>query len=252
MITLIQHGLQERARRRELFVFIALGLLLLLFLGSGNAALSVNGEPITGFTMLFPVIMHVVNATLCILALVLSVHTIPEEYRRKTSHLIWVRGISQPAYHFSLALANFLAVALAGLILYGAVGLYLVKNGEGARLGALLLSFGMLSINTGIITSLTSVLSIVWPPLVAGLLSFFVLLAGILHPVLEWVSYWFDGWMASVLRAVLRITPDLDAIRSMATGLIQGTAPDWHGLFTALLWLYGISLLFFVLRKKEA
>lgn len=130
MNTLITYALRERIRRKEFFIPVVLGLLLLLFLQSENATITVDGQPITGFDSMLPVILLVMNGVLCLLAAALSAGTIPEAYRSRTSHLIWVRGISQPKYHFSLAVANFLAVSAAGASLFFALGLVvLTKNG---------------------------------------------------------------------------------------------------------------------------
>lgn len=252
MNTLITYALRERIRRKEFFIPVVLGLLLLLFLQSENATITVDGQPITGFESMLPVILLVMNGVLCILAAALSAGTIPEAYRSRTSHLIWVRGISQPKYHFSLAVANFLAVSAAGASLFFALGLVvLTKNGT-AGLAGLFPAFLLLCVNAGIVTAATSVLSIVLPPPGAGVAGFLLAAAGLLHSMLRLFGLMTGGLAAFATRIVLRITPNLDALRLAAVDLLQSKTFDPHTVFSALLWLYGICLLFYVVRKKEA
>jgi len=82
------NALKERIRRKELYIIIIIGIVLLLLLGSGNASMSINGVAITDFSNVFIILHITVNAVTCLLAMIISLKTIPNEYSRKTSHLI--------------------------------------------------------------------------------------------------------------------------------------------------------------------
>ena len=114
MGTIIKNAIRERIRRKEAYVVLAIALFLLFFCSGENSTIMTDGESLTGFHNMFMVMHVLVHAAGCILAVLLSYRTIPNEYARKTSHLVWVRGISQPVYHGGLTIANILA-SIGGL-----------------------------------------------------------------------------------------------------------------------------------------
>lgn len=130
MWVIAKNALRERIRRKELYIVVAVGILILLLCSSGTATITMNGEPITSFDNMIVVMHTMVAAVGCLLEVVLGIRTIPNEYERKDSHLVWVRGISQPVYHGGLALANILSAMLATGILYLALAVYIVANGR--------------------------------------------------------------------------------------------------------------------------
>ena len=95
MMGVMKNALRERIRRKDIYVVMVIGLLIVLLCMSGTVTLSIDGIPITETRLLLP---FVLNAAFVIgggMAVALSLSTIPKEYERKTSHLVWIRGISQ-------------------------------------------------------------------------------------------------------------------------------------------------------------
>lgn len=101
-------AVKEKIRRKELYIVSAIGIFIILLFGTGSdsSSLSINGVAITDYKMLAPILLIVVNAISCVLTAVMSLSTIPNEYERNTSHLIWIRKIPQYRYHIELALSN--------------------------------------------------------------------------------------------------------------------------------------------------
>ena len=98
MKVIMINALKERIRRKELYVVMVIGIFMILFCGSNSTSITINGEPLTGFRNMFMVMHVLIHVVGCILAVILSINTIPREYERHNSHLVWVRGISPVSY----------------------------------------------------------------------------------------------------------------------------------------------------------
>ena len=168
MLVIMKNALRERLRRKELYIIVVIGVLLFLLCSSESATISISGEPLTGFQNMFLVLHTIINAIGCLLGVVLSIRTIPNEYERRNSHLIWVRGISQQTYHAGLALANMLSSIFATGILYIMLIIFTLVKGEGQAVWKLLVAFLIVAINVGITSLLASALSVVLPSAVTG------------------------------------------------------------------------------------
>ena len=176
MGTIIKNAIRERMRRKEAYVVLAIALFLLLFCSGENSTIMIDGESLTGFHNMFMVMHVLVHAAGCILAVLLSYRTIPNEYARKTSHLVWVRGISQPIYHGGLTIANILA-SIGGLgLLYLAMAVYALLQGQSACALRLIPGFFVMAASVALVSLWTSVVSIRLPAGIAA--AFGVLGAG--------------------------------------------------------------------------
>lgn len=249
---IMKNALREKIRRHELYVVVAIALVVLLLCGTGAATLSIDGKPITDFDNMFSVMHIISNFAACILAAALSLKTIPKEYERKTSCLIWIRGISQSRYHLELAAANAISSLYAASILYAAIGIYALSKEQVHCLPGMLPAFLILSINCLYISLLTSVLSIKLPSFAVGTLSISIVLLGVFHAILDLYKNMIGGFSETLIKTALRLIPDLHAVQNQAQNLILGRVLDIHEIFTALFGVYIISLGFFVLKKKEA
>lgn len=179
------NALKERIRRKELYIVVGIGILLILLCSSDNTSITMNGEPVTGFKNIF-MLMHVlINAIGCILAVILSIKTIPNEYERKNSHLVWVRGISQTVYHGGLAAANVLATVISAGILYMMLVIYAMANGHTECLFAMIPGFFFITVNVSMVSLFVSVLSIWLPSMAVGALGTLFAGLGIFHGLLE-------------------------------------------------------------------
>lgn len=249
---IMKNALRERIRRKDIYAVITVGLMLILMCMSGNVTLSVEGVPVTEFRMMMPLVLHVVSLFGGAMAVALSLRTIPAEYERKTSHLVWIRGISQWNYHGQLALANMVSSAGALLILYAGVMVFAGMKGETGVLLRSIPGFLMFAVGTAGVSLFTSAVSLKLPPMAAGVLAAGVMLAGTMSPILETMSGIVSGVSRGLLRVLLLLTPDLYGMEAQAGKFLLGEAADVHLLLGGMLFLYVGALLLFFLRRKEA
>lgn len=252
MRVIIINALRERIRRKELYIVVAIGVLLVLFCSSDNTSLTMNGEAVTGFRNMFMVMHVLLNAIGCILAIVLSIRTIPNEYERRNSHLVWVRGISQPVYHGGLTVANILASVMAAGIFYVVLGIYAVLNGHAECLLRMLPAFLIVAVNMTVVSMFVSVLSIRLPGMAAGALGAMLAGIGVFHGLLELFKSTIGGFGGKCLAVFLRLVPDLNGIQKQAYNLITGKSVEPHVILTGLLAIWIISIGIFVFQRKEA
>lgn len=252
MWAIIKNAFKERIRRKELYIVVAIGILILLFCSSGSATISIEGEPITSFNNMFMVLHTAMNAVGCILAVVLSIRTIPNEYERRNSHLIWVRGISQTKYHASLSIANVFSAMMAMGILYLALAVYVVANGRMDYLVRMIPAFLIVCVNVAMASLLTSVLSIKLPAAAVGAIGFVFAFVGILHGALEIYKSIAGGTVGILLNVLLTISPSMHGIQTQAQNLMAQEPVDVHVILIGILILYIISVGLFVCKKKEA
>lgn len=251
-MTIAANALKEKIRRKELYIVTGIGLLILLVFGTGAGTISMNGKAITDYENLAPVLITIINVVCGALAIVLSLRTIPNEYERKTSHLVWVRNVSQVRFHGELTLANGISSLIAEAILYGGLLVFMFTKGKGSEVWKLLPAFCIVAISILIVSVFTSVLSIVLPEILAGALAAICYLAGVLHGVLDLFRNVITGIGSTLLKGILFVVPDLNAIQTQAGNILQGKSIEIHVIWKGLLVLYCISLLLFVLKKKEA
>ncbi len=251
-MTITINALKEKIRRKELYVVAALGLLLVILFSSGAGTLTIDGEPITGYSKMAPIMVVVVNALSGALAIALSIRTIPNEYERKTSHLIWIRGVKQWQYHAYLTLANIISSLIATLIMYLGLFIFSVIKQETQGIYRLVPAFFIMAIGVCIVSLFTSVLSIALPGMAVGIISAGCFLVGILHGVLEIAKDMVGGFTGGIISVLLKIVPDLNEIQAQAGNMISGEGINSHEIFKGLLIIYILTLFFFVFKKKEA
>ncbi len=236
---IMANALKERMRRKELYVIIAIAVLLILLCSSDSATITMDGEALTGFSNMF-MIMHVlVHLIGCILAVVLSLRTIPNEYERKNSHLVWVRNISQTEYHGGLALANILASLAAAGILYLVLAVYAAANGHAEVLLRMVPAFGILAVSVSFVSLFTSVLSIKLPGMAVGALAPGF---GVFHGVLDIFKNMLGGAGGKCLSVLLKIVPDLNGIQNAAYRMTTEKSVETHVIWLGLLALWVVSL----------
>lgn len=252
MRTIMCNALKERIRRKELYVVLVIGVLMILFCGSDSATITINGEPLVGFRNMFMVMHVLIHVIGCILAVILSMNTIPREYERRSSHLVWVRGISQPVYHGGLAAANLAAAAIAVGFLYGVLAGYAVIKGYAAYVPKMIPAYLIVVVSISLISLWASVLSICLPAAVTGILAAGFAVVGILHGFLELLKSTVGGGSGTCMAFLLRVIPDLNGLQTQAYHLIVGETVDVHLLWTALFVLWVLSIGLFVLKRKEA
>lgn len=242
-------ALKEKIRRKELYIVSVIGVLILLFFGTGDGALSINGVAITDYRVLAPILLTVVNAINCMLTVAMSLGTIPREYERGTSHLVWIRKVPQWRYHGELALANVAAGLVSQAILFMPLLGFMLMNRRADQLWKLLPAYLILGINVAVVSMLTSVLSILLPRFAAGAVSCAVALAGIFHSVLGTLKDMVGGFGGEMIRYALKLIPSLHDIQAQAGNVIYGGKLDFHVILTGLLAIYVYMVLLLLLRR---
>ncbi len=252
MLVIMKNALKERLRRKELYIIVVIGALLFLLCSSESMTISVEGEPLTGFQNMFLILHIAINAIGCLLGVVLSIRTIPNEYERRNSHLVWVRGISQKTYHTGLALANMLSSILATFILYIMLIIFTLIKGEGQSILNLLVAFLLVAVNVGITSLFASALSIVLPSAVTGTIGIVFAFVGIFYGALDLYRNMAGGVAGTVLNVILWFVPNLHGIQAQAQNFVMEKSVDLHLIFVGLLALYVCSVGLLVFKRKEA
>lgn len=248
-MTITSTAFKEKIRRKELYIVSVLGVLILLLFGTGAGALSINGVPVTDYRILAPILLTVLNAINCMLAVAMSLGTIPTEYERGTSHLVWIRKVPQWRYHGELALANVAAGLVSEAILFMPLLGLMLMNRRSDQLWKLLPAYLILGINVAIVSMLTSMLSTALPRLAAGAVSCGVALAGIFHSLLGTLKDMVGGFGGDMVRYALKLVPSLHDIQAQAGNVLYGGALKPHVLLTGLLAVYGYTILLLLIRR---
>ena len=167
---IVLNVVKEKIRKKMLYITTVLGILVVMIFSSDMGSLTIGGKNIKDYYVLIPILINVVNFLSGAIALAMSITTIPNEYERRTSHLIWSRGISQSKYHIDLAIGNVIVSWISGIILYITLGLFAIINGYNNMLGLIFAAMMFMFIYTAIICTLTSALSIKLPTVITGVI----------------------------------------------------------------------------------
>lgn len=192
MWVIAKNALWERMRRKELYIVVAVGILILLLCSSGTATITMNGEPITSFDNM-----------------------------------------------------------IVG-ILYLALAVYIVANGRTDYLVRMLPAYLIVCIAVATASLFTSVLSIVFPAAVTGILGILFALGGILHGILDLYKNVAGGVAGTLLKGLLFVLPDMNGIQQQARRLMAQESVDVHLILTGLLAIYVLSVGIMVFRRREA
>lgn len=243
-------ALREKIRKKIFIAVTVISALLTLLLSTGSTVITVGGESLTGYKMMMPVVLTVFHAVSCIMAAVISVGTIPEEYARRTHHLIFTRGVSQARYHGALAIANVGASLIAHGIFMAGAAVYMLSQGHGSALLKLLAVFLISGISVAAVSTLSTALSAVLGKLSAGLIAAAVVLAGIFAPLLRLLQHMAGGFAGKLLGAMLLVLPDLHSIQAAAGKLLTDGSLTLHPIFAGLLYTYIFTMIIIIYRRK--
>ena len=243
---------REKIRKKMLYITTILGIIAVVIFSSDMGSLTVGGRSFNDYYVLIPILINIVNFLSGAIALAMSVSTVPNEYERRTSHLIWSRGISQSRYHMNLAIGNVLISWLSGIILYITLGIFAVVNGYTNMLGYIAAAVPLMMIYTAIICMLTTAFSIKLAPVVTGVIMIILFICVSFRNLLILLSAAVTGFGGKVLKRVIMLFPDLAGLSRQAGNLVQGKQINVHVIVMGLLivWIAGLGILFF--RRKEA
>lgn len=251
-MTIALTALKGKLRRKELYIVSIIGVLIVIMFGTGTGQISVGGVAVTDYKMLAPIILIVVNAVCCILSVIMSLNTIPNEYERHTSHLVWIRKVSQARYHGELATANIMSGLISELILFVSVALFIIAHGQSTEIIKLLPVFLVIAVNVIIVCLMTSAFSIFLPRTAAGFISTFITLTGVFHGLLMLLKDILSGFAGGFIKAILTVIPDLNEIQAQAGNILSGNEFDIHPILKGLLFAYIFAVIIMLVKKKEA
>lgn len=251
-MTIALTAFKEKLLRRELYIISVIAILILVIFSSGTGTISVGGEPVTGFKMLAPILLTVVNAFACVFALITGLGTVPAEYERKTSHLIWIRNVPQYRYHGGLALANIMSAVCCEGILFFAITLFVINGGKDAEAWRLVPAFLTVGVNVVAMSVITTALSLVFSKTVAGAVAAVYAAGGIFHELLLTLKDVIGGVGGDIVRFTLKLIPDLNAVQTQAGNMLVGKDSDPHAIFAVLLAAYAFSMLILFYKRREA
>ncbi|MCM1179643.1 MAG: hypothetical protein NC347_05255 [Clostridium sp.] len=244
-------ALKEKIRKKVLYIVSLIGVLILLLFSTGTGSISINGEEVTDYRILAPVLLKVLYVISCMLAVVLSLDTIPNEYERQTSHLVLIRKVGQAKYHGMLTIANIMAGLLAEAILYAAFLLFMLSQKQGSSIWRLAPAFLISAVGVALVCVMTSWLSVVLPKFFAGTVSAVIALAGVFYNMLELLNSIIGGFGGKMLKGILYIVPELHGIQEQAGSVLTGGAVDVHLLLKGLLWIYIFAVFLALCRRRE-
>lgn len=251
-MTIAFTAFREKLLRKELYIISVIAILILVIFSSGTGTITVDGEAITGYKMLAPILLTVVNAFTCIFAVITSLGTIPAEYERKTSHLIWIRNVPQYRYHGGLALANIMSGVCCEGILFCAMTIFVITSGKGGEDWRLIPAFLTVGANVAAVCIITTALSIVFSKMVAGAVAAVYAVAGIFHELLLTLKDVIGGLGGDIVRYALKLIPDLNDVQTQAGNMLTGKNVDPHTIFAVLLAAYAFSMLILFYKRREA
>ena len=251
-MTIAFTALKEKIRRKELYIISVIGAFILLVFGTGSGSITINGEAVTDYKILAPILLIVVNAISCVLAVIMSLGTIPTEYERNTSHLVWIRKIPQYRYHGELALANTFTGLISEAILFVAMFIIMMSKGRADEFLQLVMAYFIIGLNVTIVCVMTSALSIVIPKFMAGAIASAAMLVGIFSSLLATLKDIIGGFGGVMVKYALKVIPNLHGIQSEAANALCGNHIDIHVILTGLLAVYVLTVLILVFKRKEA
>jgi ABC-type transport system involved in multi-copper enzyme maturation permease subunit len=251
MLALIRNTFNERIRSKTFYVVGIIGMIIMLLITTGNGNLTINGRKVTGFEQMVPVALSIMGFVSSLLAVMVSLQTIPNEFERKTTHLVLIRGIKPWQYMFSLTAGNMLASVFCMLSLYVSLLIFTAAHGKTGLFLPTFLCVAIMSINTMLLSAAVSVMSIKLPVYITGIFGLIIYVMGILHGVLETLAGTTQGLGRVLADAALFIVPDFSAVQQQASNALTWAPLDPKPLFVSLLQLYIILSLTFVVFRKE-
>lgn len=251
MTVLILNTFREKIYHKTFYIIMLIGMVLMLIITTGNGNLTINGQKVNGFSAMVPVALSIISFIACLLAIMTSIQTIPNEFDRKTSHLILTRGIKPWQYMFALTAGNILTSIFSMITLYISLMVFCIIHGKAGLLPVTFLSVLILSISPAFLSAAVSLLSINIPVFVTGIAGILIYVFGMLHGILDTLAGTTEGFAAALARLVLFVIPNFSAIQGQASSLLTGKPVDLQPLAGGLLLLYTVLSLTFITFRKE-
>lgn len=251
MHVLIENTLREKLRNKTFYIVAFAGMILMLLITANNSHLSINGQKVTSFEQMIPVAMSIEIFLSSLLSVLISLPTIPNEFERKTTHLILVRGIKPGQYMFGMTMGNIVSSVFSMFLLTVSLYLFCLYHGKAAMLPAVLLSTLVLCVIPVFLSAVVSLLSIRLPSFVSAIAGILLYVCGILHGILYVFASTAEGAIAGLVKVLLFFTPDFSEVQTQASSVLTGGSVDLQPVAASLLLAYMVLSLTFVVFRKE-
>lgn len=243
-------ALREKVRKKiYIAIFIVSGIITLLF-STSNTTIMIGGEYVTDYSILFSVMMIALNAVSCAMAAVISLGTVPNEYERKTHHLILTRGISQARFHGELTAANVMASLISHGIFFIGAAVYMTAKDHSSDLIRLIPAYLVSGIGIAIVSTFTTWLSVILPKFASGLIAAAVTISGVCYPLLKLLKSVAGGFAGQLLKGLLFVLPDIHSIQLAGSKIITEGGTDIHIIFTGLFYTYIFAMGILLCKRK--
>lgn len=249
MITRI--AIKEKIRKKVFMTTLIISVIMAFLFSTGGTTMTVNGTTITDPNAMLPIFILVLHLISCVMAIVISLGTIPAEYERNTYHLVLVRKVSVSHFHMSLALANLICSLMAHLILFAGAFLFAGVKGMKDLLPNLISTLLYAGLSVCVVSLMASVLSIFLPRMAAGMICSVITLAGVSYSLLDLLRSMMGGIVSKILSVFLQIVPNLHEIEKGAEVFIKDGGFEWHMLWKALLYCYVFVVGILLIKRKE-
>ncbi|MBS4538398.1 hypothetical protein GOQ27_07970 [Clostridium sp. D2Q-11] len=250
MGAIIINSLREKIRSKTIYIVGGIGVAIILFLAL-NGSFSFDDKILTDCHELVPIVLVMVNLFASILAIMLSLSTIPKEFERKTTHLVLVRGIKQWQFILALTISNIIISLFSIGLLSISVIIYALVQGEIQVLLKILGSILILGLNISVLSAITSWLSIKLPETITGFIGILIYFVGVFHSMLSIFVKTREGFSRFLLEGLMTLVPNFAAVQKQSGQLVTGNYVDIYPLVLQGLFLYIILALTFVTFRKE-
>jgi ABC-type transport system involved in multi-copper enzyme maturation permease subunit len=250
MMTLIKNTFKEKIRSKTLYITGGIGIVVMFLVTTGDG-LTINGLAIIDFHQRVPVAMAIMNFLGSLLAIMISLQTIPNEFERKTTHLVLVRGIKPWQYMFSLTVGNILSSLVCVFSMYIPLLLFCSAFGKGYLIFTSLGAIIILSLNTILISAIVSLLSIRVPVFINGVLCIVIYFLGVFHNMLSVAAKAMVGLKGTFMKLIMYVVPNFAAVQNEASDFMLHQPVESYTIVIQLLYLYIILSLTFLIFRKE-
>lgn len=251
MLVIMMNSIREKMRSKTIYIVGGIGFGIILFLVL-NGSFSLHGRTVSSYLELVPVMVIMVGFMASMLAITLSLQTIPKEFENKTCHLIFVRGVRPYAYALGLTLSN-AAIAITSLILlYGSIITFNLIRGSEFIIMRHLGALSMMSLNVVVLSVLVSLLSTRLPLALNGLLGVAIYMLGSFHHMLSTYGNIVGGLVGWLIKGILYVIPNIYLVNKQIGAFIIGKPIDIRPILGQLFYIYVVvTLVLICFRKKE-
>lgn len=250
MMTLAQNVVKEKLRSKVIYILIIIGALFMLLITTGDG-LSIDGIRVLTFSQRVPVAIGLNTFIGMLISIIISQSTIPNEFERKTTHLILSRGIKREKFTLSLALGNIMTTVICVFAINISLIIFVLVLGKSEYLGNVLVAILITTLNVVTMSAIVSLLSIHISSYVNILVSLIIYFLGVSYQMITQFISGFNGFLSVILNLIIKLIPNFQAVEHQANHvMLQETIEIRY-----ILWMFVFFIISFFLtlikNKKE-